>query len=159
MGKKLFKKKEWDLKTFDGDILLNERADRRVLPDVPDPEGIRSQFDRRGVSADNDSVESVILNRKSGIRFVAGFPVEVSFRDMAGKRKTISAVSGDISETGISLRFPDLASVERLRKGHGMWLKFEIPPGSMPEGREMKVHMAASCVRMFEKDGEYYAGF
>jgi len=91
MGKKLFKKKEWDLKTFDGDILLNERADRRVLPDVPDPEGIRSQFDRRGVSADNDSVESVILNRKSGIRFVAGFPVEVSFRDMAGKRKTISA--------------------------------------------------------------------
>ena len=38
MGKKLFKKKEWDLKTFDGDILLNERADRRVLPDVPDPE-------------------------------------------------------------------------------------------------------------------------
>ena len=83
MGKKLFKKKEWDLKTFDGDILLNERADRRVLPDVPDPEGIRSQFDRRGVSADNDSVESVILNRKSGIRFVAGFPVEVSFRDMA----------------------------------------------------------------------------
>ena len=85
MGKKLFKKKEWDLKTFDGDILLNERADRRVLPDVPDPEGIRSQFDRRGVSADNDSVESVILNRKSGIRFVAGFPVEVSFRDMAGE--------------------------------------------------------------------------
>ena len=38
MGKKLFKKKEWDLKTFDGDILLNERADRRVLPDVPDPD-------------------------------------------------------------------------------------------------------------------------
>ena len=23
----------------------------------------------------------------------------------------------------------------------------------------MKVHMAASCVRMFEKDGEFYAGF
>ena len=71
MGKKLFKKKEWDLKTFDGDILLNERADRRVLPDVPDPEGIRSQFDRRGVSADNDSVESVILNRKSFRRSAA----------------------------------------------------------------------------------------
>ena len=30
MGKKLFKKKEWDLKTFDGDILLNERMDATV---------------------------------------------------------------------------------------------------------------------------------
>ena len=76
MGKKLFKKKEWDLKTFDGDILLNERADRRVLPDVPDPEGIRSQFDRRGVSADNDSVESVrnpLCCRISGGSFLSGY--------------------------------------------------------------------------------------
>ena len=159
MGKKLFRKKEWDLKTFDGDILLNERADRRVLPDVPDPEGKRSQFDRRGVTAENDSVESVIRNRKSGTRFVAGFPVEVSFRDSKGHKRKVSTVSGDISETGILLRVSDKASLKRMKAGSRIELNFEIPPGSMPEGREMRVHTGANCVRMFEKGGELYAGF
>lgn len=27
------------LSTFDGDILLDEQKDRRILPDVPDPTG------------------------------------------------------------------------------------------------------------------------
>lgn len=159
MGKKLFRKKEWDLKTFDGDILLNERADRRVLPDVPDPDGKRSQFDQRGVTVENDSVESVIRNRKSGTRFVAGFPVEVSFRDSKGHKRKVSTVSGDISETGILLRFPDKVSLKHLKAGSRIELDFEIPPGSMPEGREMKIHTGANCVRMFEKGGELYAGF
>ena len=43
------KKKNVTLETFDGDILLSERLDRRILPDVPDPTGQRTSFDRRGV--------------------------------------------------------------------------------------------------------------
>ena len=35
------KKKNVTLETFDGDILLSERLDRRILPDVPDPSGQR----------------------------------------------------------------------------------------------------------------------
>ena len=62
------KKKNVTLETFDGDILLSERLDRRILPDVPDPTGQRASFDRRGVVDDPNDVDAVMKKRKSGIR-------------------------------------------------------------------------------------------
>lgn len=152
-------KKEIELRTFDGDILLDEREDRRMLPDVPDPEGIRSLTDRRGAWMADINVDSVMKNRKSGIRYQASFPVEVKFRDERGKKRKLKCKSRDISQTGILICVPDKESLEMLQYGKWFELKFEIPPGSMPEGAEMKIQTGASYVRSFERDGQFCVGF
>lgn len=61
--------------------------------------------------------------------------------------------SRDISETGILVRL-EKEDAEQLKEASGTELRFDIPPGSMPEGHEMSVHTAAACVRVFERDGE-----
>ena len=142
-----------ELETFDGDILLSERSDRRILPDVPDPTGQRSVLDRRGAAADGEDLTAVMKKRKSGIRFKSKFPITVVYKDAAGKKCTVTAESRDISDTGLLLT----ASPEDLKKletaGH-IQLRFRIPPGSMPEGHEMKIRTGATVVRSCERDGE-----
>lgn len=152
------KKKNVTLETFDGDILLSERLDRRILPDVPDPTGQRASFDRRGVVDDPNDVDAVMKKRKSGIRYKSKFPVTVDFRDQDGKAHTLKGESRDISETGILVRL-EKEDAEQLKEASETELRFDIPPGSMPEGHEMSIHTAASCVRVFERDGETCAGF
>lgn len=151
------KKKNVTLETFDGDILLSERLDRRILPDVPDPTGQRTSFDRRGVVDDPNDVDAVMKKRKSGIRYKSKFPVTVDFRDQDGKAHTLKGESRDISETGILVRL-EKENAEQLKEASETELRFDIPPGSMPEGHEMSIHTAASCVRVFERDGETCAG-
>ena len=89
------KKKNVTLETFD---------DRRILPDVPDPTGQRTSFDRRGVVDDPNDVDAVMKKRKSGIRYKSKFPVTVDFRDQDGKAHSVRGESRDISETGILVR-------------------------------------------------------
>lgn len=141
------KKKNVTLETFDGDILLSERLDRRILPDVPDPTGQRTSFDRRGVVDDPNDVDAVMKKRKSGIRYKSKFPVTVDFRDQDGKAHSVRGESRDISETGILVRL-EKEDAEQLKEASGTELRFDIPPGSMPEGHEMSVHTAAACVRV-----------
>ena len=104
----LFKKKNEDgendgdveLETFDGDVLLAERADRRILPDVPDPTGQRSAMDRRG-AAEGDDIDAIMQKRKSGIRYRAKFPVTIDYDDARGRHCTLKGSCRDISDTGI----------------------------------------------------------
>ena len=123
------------LETFDGDILLSERSDRRILPDVPDPTGQRSALDRRGAAADGEDVAAIMKKRKSGIRFKSKFPVTVVYKDAAGKNCTVTAESRDISDTGLLLTAApdDLKKIETA--GH-IQLRFRIHPGSMPRNED-----------------------
>lgn len=79
------KKKQITLETFDGDVLLSEQKDRRILPDVPDPSGQRSAFDRRGAVDEKDDITAIMRKRKSGIRYKSKFPITVLFLDEEGK--------------------------------------------------------------------------
>ena len=156
------KKRSVTLETFDGDVLLSERADRRILPDVPDPVGFRSAFDRRGAAEsttdDPREIDAIIKKRKSGIRYKSKFPVRVHCRDKNGREYSFEGESRDISDTGLLLKVDEMDAKLLMEAGQAD-LRFRIPPGSMPEGREMKVHTRASCVRSCVRDGETCVGF
>lgn len=145
--------------TIDGDILLDEKKDRRNLPDVPDPTGQRSACDRRGTGTQEDDLETRMKKRKSGIRFQSRFPVEVRFQGTPGTRRTLSCTSLDISSTGILLRLENEEDSLLLQGSSRISLRFRIPAGSMPEGYEMRVKTGASLVRTCTVDGAPCAAF
>lgn len=152
-------KKQINLQTVDGDILLEERRDRRVLPDVPDPSGQRSSLDRRGTISEEEGVDAVIKKRQSGIRYVASFPVTISYEDENGKSKKYTYQSRDISETGLLIAVLTDEKAKEISTAKNIKLNFNIPPGSMPEGHEMKIKTAANYIRTCEKDGDICVGF
>ena len=152
-------KKHIELKLFDGDILLGERCDRRILPDVPDPSGKRSTLDRRGVTGEDEDITAIMKNRKSGIRYEATFPVAIHLTDTEGNIFSINGKCKDISETGILVNVGDMDNLEKIKEIQSVELKFRVPPGSMPEGNEMKVKTGAQYVRDFERNGEILVGF
>ena len=49
----------YEPETIDGNVLLREKKDRRSLPDVPDPTGQRSAFDRRGTQTGMDDLGAI----------------------------------------------------------------------------------------------------
>ena len=157
----IFRKKKDNIKltTFDGDVLLDERKDRRILPDVPDPLGQRSVFDRRGAQEAEADIEAVMKKRKSGIRYQSSFPVTIIYEDEKKKKHTVTSESSDISETGILVQLNEQTSWEEIKNGKNLRLRFTIPPGSMPEGHEMKIRTAASFIREFERNGHTFIGF
>lgn len=152
-------KKKINLETVDGDILLKERKDRRILPDVPDPSGKRSPIDRRGVYTDNQDIQNIMLKRKSGTRYVGVFDVDVSFTDESGVKRKYTLQSRDISDSGILLRADNPDVVNQLEKSKDIKLDFNIPPGSMPEGHEMRIKTGANYIRTCMKDDEVCVGF
>ncbi len=146
------------------DILLNPKPDRRKLARVPDSEQVRSSNDRRGfdvstLSATN-SAEALIDKHKAGIRYQVSYPVRISCRLKDGKRRVFYSRGVDISATGMLVRVATMTDGEYyLSKAKRISLAFEIEPGTMPEGYEMKVKMKATFVRMYQgEDGDYYCG-
>ena len=72
----LFNRTSKKIKNVDEEILLDEKKDRRLTPDVPSDK--RTNIDRRGDEGDaNTSFEDLIHDRKAGIRYIASFPVTV----------------------------------------------------------------------------------
>jgi len=130
------------------DVLLVAKPDRRLLSKVPDQEGVRSNVDRRRVKGDagEDDIATLSENEKTGRRYVVAYDVSVRY-EVAGKQVKCLAKAVDISSTGILLTLPsevaqDLSQAEKIN------LKFNITPGSMPEGYEMKVDMDAKYIRL-----------
>ena len=139
------------------DILLQPRPDRRLLPNVPDKEGVRKNSDRRGAVDDNihDRVKKNIDENGTGTRYLVNYPVKVRL----GRRlSSFTCTAMDISSSGMALRFtPEQA--KHIEVGTELALQFEISPGTMPEGYESKVKIRGRCVRLFTNaDGEPCCG-
>jgi hyaluronan synthase len=57
----------------------------------------------------------------------------------------------DISDTGLLLQFEDEKEYEAIKGQSHVKLKFQIPPGVMPEGRESRYKLSASVVRSVDE--------
>lgn len=138
------------------DILLVQKSDRRLLSKVPDPDGVRTNFDRRQVNDDKKdaSFVSLIEREEMGRRYLVNYDVELQYVT-GGRKKTCSVKGVDISTSGMLLSLTaeekPLAQgaqiAQELLQASKITLGFTISPGSMPEGYEMKVRVGAYFIR------------
>lgn len=131
------------------DILVVSKKDRRVLSRVPDKAGYRKNFDRRlikvpGKSAE-ETFEEMIGKENLGRRYLVNYPVKVEYY-LVGKKHLDITRAIDISTTGILLETSEELAAA-LDIATDINLKFEITPGSMPEGYEMQVDILAKVIR------------
>ena len=141
------------------DILLIPKPDRRRLSKVPDKEGIRTNIDRRRVksNAGQADITAVIETEKSGKRYLVDYTVAINYT-VEGKKFTCTGKGADISSSGMLLAVSPTVA-EGLSQSTGMRLRFVITPGSMPEGYEMKVNIAARYIRSSQTaDGNVLCG-
>lgn len=131
------------------DVLVVSKKDRRVLSRVPDKAGYRKNFDRRlikvpGKSAE-ETFEEMIGKENLGRRYLVNYPVKVEYY-LVGKKHLDITRAIDISTTGILLETSEELA-PALDIATDINLKFEITPGSMPEGYEMQVDILAKVIR------------
>lgn len=143
------------------DVLLKQKPDRRMLSYVPDKQQVRNNVDRRGGNTLENfkgKADDYIKSIQSGIRYQVQYQVKVTAKG-AGRKKRFTCSGIDISTTGILLKMKDKSQQEFLQKASKIRLKFEIIPGSMPEGYEMKVKQPAQLVRAIKtQDDQYLCG-
>lgn len=143
------------------DVLLKPKEDRRKLSNVPDKTNTRSNIDRRNITEidRNTDMEAFIKSAKSGIRYQVDYDVLLILKDKKGKKRKIHTRGIDISASGILLSCNEADWLEVVEHADKMWIKFEITPGSMPEGYEMKVKIPVHFVRAVKTDEETMGGF
>ncbi|BCN30148.1 glycosyltransferase [Anaeromicropila herbilytica] len=143
------------------DILLQPKEDRRILSNVPDKTKVRSNTDRRGyqsIEEISENVNEFIANKKAGIRYRVNYTVEVSYR-YKGVKYRLQCQGIDISTTGMLIRLEENKHLLRMKESQSVKLRFEIIPGSMPEGYEMNVNMKAHIARTEQiKENESLCG-
>lgn len=153
-----FLNKKKDSKKEVEDILLELRTDRRLLSNVPDKANIRSSVDRRGSEKQPSvNINDYIIHKQAGMRYKINYNVQVIYiKD--GVKHVLNCKGVDISMTGILLNIKE-EHVEDLQVAESILLKFEIKPGSLPEGMEMKVKINALIARVIKlEDSTYYCG-
>lgn len=126
------------------ETILQPLQDRRLLSNIPDPEGVRRTVDRRGFleQAVSENPNDLYKKKLEGQRYMVNFPVKTTFN-----KKTKILRCHNISTTGILLELPDGENESSFESA--VQLKFVIPDGAMPEGYEAKVSMPAKKVRTF----------
>lgn len=144
------------------EVLQEHTSDRRNLNWVPLADGKRITATRRGENT--SAVEKTDYNKQAdnfyvGVRYNISYQVKVSVKGQ--KQKTFfQAKAVNISGSGmlLSISPQDAANLE---VGSELRLQFEITPGSMPEGYEMKVDINATAVRITrgEKDAAVAVAF
>ncbi len=141
------------------EVLAELKEDRRLLSNVPDKTHVRTNTDRRGKTFKSGNINDYIAQKQSGLRYKIDYDVEVVC--VSGKKKERMVCKGlDISMTGILLNIPSKETMDILKKADQILLKFEIIPGTLPEGLEMKVKIKASVARwQLLKDSSYNCGF
>ncbi len=143
------------------DILLETKNDRRILPNVPDKTEVRSNLDRRGTKAKDITsgmIYDYIDNLHKGLRYKVQYDVLVTYK-RDGKKVSFTCLGIDISMSGILLKITEKDQIEGMKKADKIHLKFEILPGTMPEGLEMKVSIDAEIARTKKvSDTEFMCG-
>jgi hyaluronan synthase len=142
------------------DVFPVYKKDRRVLPNVPDKEKIRSSADRRGTY----TVLSKNINRMKHVggqsmenkRYLVNYDVELKGVRRAQSFRKIKGKARDVSNTGILVELAhNTYSKEELKinKRNGYFqIKFKIEPGTMPEGFEYKIKEEARLIRVVPAD-------
>lgn len=144
------------------DILLIQKIDRRKLSNVPDKTNTRSNVDRRnaGMPSNKKNMEEFIKQVKAGIRYQVDYDIKMIIKPEVGKEKIIYGKGIDISSTGILVKSEEKDWLEVIKDAKEVLFKFEITPGSMPEGYEMKVKIPVRLVRDIQSsDGVVMGGF
>ncbi len=132
------------------EVLTLAKKDRRKLSNIPDPNQIRHQVDRRGISENDLEANEQYVQRQQGQRYISNFPVKL----LLTKEKTQTVTCLDISNKGMLVR-----SDEPIHTEQAATLKFKIDGGVMPEGYEARVNIRATPIRAYEEDGDYYQAF
>ncbi len=141
------------------EVLLELKEDRRLLSNVPDKTNVRTSTDRRGKTYDSSNINEYIAQKQSGLRYKVDYDVEV-ICFTGNKKKSMVCKGVDISMTGILLNISSKETLEIVKNADKILLKFEILPGTLPEGLEMKVKIEASIARtQLMKDSSYHCGF
>ena len=139
------------------EILFEEKQDRRLLSHVPDATGKRSNYSRRGAvdTLRTEDYTRYEQDAKNGQRYLVDYPVTIHLSNGS----IMEARAVDISTTGILVQIPT-ADGQEPSFDKDVKLTFEIVPGSLPEGYEMKVKkLPALVARKFRKDtGEILFG-
>ena len=139
------------------EILFEEKQDRRLLSHVPDATGKRSNYSRRGAvdTLRTEDYRQYEQDAKNGQRYLVDYPVTIHLSNGS----VMEARAVDISTTGILVQIPT-ADGQEPSFDKDVKLTFEIVPGSLPEGYEMKVKkLPALVARKFRKDtGEILFG-
>lgn len=140
------------------EVLSVPKTDRRTLSNVPDPEKIRLNADRRAVASQKDDsrkedTQYMKKLRELSLRFEASFDVKV-LRSGRRKDKQVTGKASDISATGMLVELDPAAVNDTVREGGKYQLTFDIPAGTMPEGYESAVKIKAVSVRTFMREGE-----
>jgi len=141
------------------DVLFVAKSDRRLLSKVPDKEGLRTNVDRRQVkgSGDQDDIANLIENETMGRRYLVDYDVSIQYVS-ADKNVKCRGKGVDISTTGMLLEVSQEVAQD-LSQASKIKLKFVIAPGTMPEGYEMKVDIAAKYIRVAQTaDGKTLCG-
>ncbi len=148
------------------DILLHEKKDRRTLPNVPDPAGIRNGGDRRGHIMNElrrENYELYIKKMKESIRYETHIPVLITVKTPGKKHRKLYGIIDDLSTSGALIHiFADnlLAAndIDNILEAGTLQLSFTVSPGSLPEGMEMKVKQNAVIARSYQKEDGLYIG-
>lgn len=141
------------------DILLQQKPDRRMLSYVPDKQHVRNNVDRRGgktLETYEGKADDYIKSIQSGIRYQVNYNVRLTVKMKGSGRKRLTCKCIDISTTGLLLQMENPVQQEILRKATKIRLKFDIDPGSMPEGYEMFVKQPATLVRAIKTQDDKY---
>lgn len=128
------------------DILLEQKKDRRLLPNVPDAKKMRSGQERRGSSVEH-------FDPISRTRYLVQYPVTIVCRQGL-ETKRISASGIDISISGILIKVEHEEDIKTLEDSGSAVLRFQVEPGTMPEGYEMRMRIRADFVRKMEQEDE-----
>ena len=125
------------------DIILEAEADRRLMPNVPDPSNRRSNHDRRN-NYDADASRPQYATY-AGQRYALNIVVHIEL-DSGVKLK---AVTKDISQTGMLLQLPDDMRVVPFHTGQRLRLTFRLNEGDLQEGTEKRYkRLKAEIVRV-----------
>ena len=143
-------------------FLIRTRLSNAIKGAQPDGLTLNHTIQRSRQASEQDKsrrdqdYEKYIASAEAGRRFKVKIPVRLTYT-AAGKKRVVSGTCMDISSTGMLFIADDEKVVIDLPKE--AMLSFEIRPGDMPEGYEMKVKgLSAEVVRAFDKEGHLALG-
>lgn len=97
------------------DILLQPVSDRRILPNVPDKDSIRSNIDRRGINNKEhiDDYAKSMDRENTGKRYIIDYPITLNLLTEQGEQIEIKAEGKNISSSGLLCRVQKISDANR----------------------------------------------